>query len=120
MVTDALRRVMLAADGAGELEGDDVICASSEHPVCGDWIEVDLRLRDGVITDLAWRAQGCPAAMAVAAAAREALHGCELRDAGARLRKRVADLGGLGATEQHALAVFERALAQASRQAGAS
>lgn len=118
MVTDALRRVMLAADGAGELEGGDVVSASSEHPVCGDMIEVDLRLRDGLVADLAWRAHGCPATMAVAAAAREALHGCELRDAGARLRQRVADLGGLAATEQHALALFERALAQFSGEVG--
>lgn len=128
MVSDALRQVMLAADGAGELavqsasqhsgqnsspeSGEEVLTGRAEHPVCGDLIEVDLRVADGLITDLAWRAEGCPATMAVAAAARRALQGHPLVGAGARLRRRVQDLGGLAKTEQHAIALFERALSQ--------
>jgi len=112
MVTDALRRVMLVADGAGELVGADVVSAGSEHPVCGDLVELDLQVRDGLIVDVAWRAQGCPATMAVAAAARGAMRGCQVQEAAGCLRQRVADLGGLGRTEQHALALFERALDQ--------
>ena len=114
MMTDALRQVMLAADGAGVLGGVAVVTVCSEHPVCGDLIEVDLRFRDGLIAELAWRAQGCPATMAVAAAARRALLGHPLRGSGQRLRRRILDLGGLAQAEQHAIALFERALAQAT------
>ncbi len=113
MVTDALRQVMLAAEGAGELTGAGVCRGRSEHPVCGDVIELDLRLEHGRICELAWRAEGCPATMAVAALARRALHGQAVAEASQRLRHQLADLGGLDRTEQHAVALFERAVAQA-------
>jgi nitrogen fixation NifU-like protein len=112
MVTDALRQVMLAADGAGNLVGEGVVTGRSEHPVCGDLVELDLRVANGVIVDFAWRAQGCPAVMAVVAAAQGSLHGRPVEGALLRLRQRVQDLGGLAKTEQHALSIFERAFSK--------
>ena len=112
MVTDALRQMMLAADGAGNLVGEGVVTGCSEHPVCGDLVELDLRVVNGVIVDFAWRAQGCPAVMAVVAAAQGSLHGRPVEGALLRLRQRVQDLGGLAKTEQHALRIFERAFSK--------
>lgn len=107
---EPLRKVMLAAAGAGELAGPGLRHGSAEHPVCGDLVEVDLRCADGRIEELRWRAQGCPATMAVAAAAWPTLRGVPLAEVEATLRARVAALGGLDRIEQHALGMFLRAL----------
>lgn len=116
MVSEALRQVMLAAAGAGRLTGVDLVVAAAEHPVCGDLLEFDCRLDDGVVLECAWRAEGCPATMAVAAALPQALVGHPIGEAGARLRRLIADLGGLAATESHALAMALRALAGVAKR----
>jgi NifU-like protein involved in Fe-S cluster formation len=113
VVSDALRAVMLAADGAGTLAGDEVRRGRAEHPSCGDVVEVQVRIADAAIAELAWRASGCPACMAVAAAARVALRAAPLQAAPARLRARLEALGGLAPHERHAERLFLRALAQA-------
>ena len=112
MVADALREVMLAADGAGELAGDAVTTGAAEHPICGDVLELDCRVAEGRLVDLAWRATGCPATVAVAAAA-FALRGQPIAKVEASLRSRLHALGGLHPTESHALALFLRAFDQA-------
>jgi NifU-like protein involved in Fe-S cluster formation len=113
VVTERLRQVMLAAEGAGELAGVGVARGRAEHPVCGDVVRVDLRLRGGRIAALAWGARGCPACVAVAAAAPAALCGAPLAEAAPRLRRRLDELGGLAAHEQHAEQLLLRALAAA-------
>ena len=112
MVAEALREVMLAADGAGELTGAAVTTGTAEHPICGDVLELDCRVSDGRLVDLAWRATGCPATVAVAAAA-FALRGQPIDQVEVSLRQRLDALGGLHATERHALALFLRAFDQA-------
>lgn len=110
MVTPALREVMRAAQGAGELAGDDVARGRAEHPVCGDVVELTWRMRDGVFLESAWRASGCPATLAVAAVAYEILPGLKPAEVGAALHARLEQLGGLGRHEQHAEAMWLRAL----------
>lgn len=111
---DPLRQVMLAADGAGELATDSVATGIAEHPICGDLLELDFDVQGGIVRDLAWRAQGCPATVAVAAAARAALCGERFEQAEEIMRRRLAELGGLDDAESHALALFLRALRQAA------
>jgi NifU-like protein involved in Fe-S cluster formation len=89
----------------------------SEHPVCGDLLEVDCRIDEGLIQDFAWRARGCPATVAVAAAARGALLGRPVSEADERMRRRLAELGGLDNAEGHALSLFLRALRNALAEA---
>ncbi len=113
MVSPALRAVMQAAEGAGELAGEGVRRGRAEHAVCGDVVQVDVRLAGAVISALAWRASGCPATMAVAAAAPAALRGVPLADAAASLDGHLRALGGLSATERHAQALFLAALGAA-------
>lgn len=109
----ALRSLLQRAPGAGDLAGADVRIGRAEHPVCGDEVEVSIRVQAGCITELAWRARGCPASVAVAAAAHEALRDVELSAAGAKLAAHVDALGGLGQAERHALNLVLTALAQA-------
>ena len=113
MVSDRLRRVMLDAAGSGSLAGDDVLAGRAEHPVCGDVVAVDVRVESGQIVDLAWRASGCPATLAVAASAHRALVGEEVGGAALALRNRLKDLGGLAKHERHAERIFLEALTRA-------
>lgn len=113
MVSERLRDVMLAADGAGALAGDDVRHGAATHPVCGDEVELFVRLDGRAIRDLGWLAAGCPATMAVTALARSALVGAPIDDAEARLHAAITELGGLARQERHAAAIVLRALAMA-------
>ncbi len=110
----ALREVMLQGEGAGELAGAEVRTGEAEHPVCGDVVEVDCRFAEGRILELAWRAQGCPATLAVAASASKALLGRRARDAAGLLAGRLDELGGLDAHEHHAKRLFLLALSRAA------
>jgi NifU-like protein involved in Fe-S cluster formation len=102
MVGPALRQLLLEAPGAGSLAGPGVLTGAAEHPVCGDVVEVDLRLAGGCIDALAWRAQGCPASLAVAAAAATSLPGVASTAVASALRQRLQQLGDLGEHERHA------------------
>jgi len=115
VVNAALAALLRAAPGAGELTGDDVRSARREHAVCGDEVEVFVRVAGDVATEFAWRARGCPACVAVAAAAQGAVVGAPLAEAKARLLARVAALGGLSAAERHALELVGEALAAVRR-----
>jgi len=117
MVSDRLREVMLQAEGAGELLGDGVLRGAATHPVCGDEVQLTLRIADGCIHELRWQASGCPAAMAVAALAPRALIGSSLEQAGAKLHQALAVHGGLAAHERHAEGLLLRALAAAAGHA---
>ncbi|MCR9248455.1 MAG: iron-sulfur cluster assembly scaffold protein [bacterium] len=113
MVRGRLREVMLAAVGAGDLEGDDVCRGSSSHPVCGDHVEISLRMQGDDVIDLRWRAAGCPATMAVTALAAGALPGHAIDECPAILAKAIADHDGLARHERHAEALVLRALTAA-------
>jgi nitrogen fixation NifU-like protein len=113
VVSDALRELVRSSPGAGELHGDGVRVGRASHPVCGDEVEVFVRVDGDVVVDFAWRARGCPACVAVAAAAKDAVVGSRVADAARQLAQRVQSLGGLAATERHALTLLDRALAGA-------
>jgi NifU-like protein involved in Fe-S cluster formation len=113
MVSPQLRQLSLAAEGSGDLVGDGVRRGSAGHPVCGDQVELSLRVVDGCIDALRWRASGCPAAMAVAALAAKALAGKPIANAASELHDAIDAHGGLAAHERHAEALVARALAAA-------
>jgi nitrogen fixation protein NifU and related proteins len=119
MVGPQLRALVSTAVGAGVLAGPDVGIGRGEHPICGDEVEVYVRVRDGCIAELRWRATGCPASTAVAAVAATAMVGAAPADAPARLRAGLAERGDLAAHERHAEAMFLRALQGALAAAAA-
>jgi NifU-like protein involved in Fe-S cluster formation len=113
MVGQLLRDVLLRGDGVGECAGPGASSGAAEHPVCGDHVQLSVRVDGGAIVDARWRAAGCPASMAVAALAAQALPGARVDGAPAALRAAIAAHGGLDATERHAEALVLRALAAA-------
>ena len=113
MVGTRLRDVLTAGLGVGELAGPGVAVGRAEHPVCGDLVELSLRVDAGVVREARWRAAGCPAAMACAALAAKVLPGVAAGAAAAAMRSAIATHGGLAASEQHAEALLVRALAAA-------
>jgi NifU-like protein involved in Fe-S cluster formation len=114
MVTAAMRELVRAGVGCGELGAAATGRARAEHPVCGDELELEVVVDgDGRLERLAWRASGCPATLAVAAVAADCLPGERLQDAPERLDARLRQLGGLARHEQHAVRMLQRALAEA-------
>lgn len=118
-MSDALRRVMLAAKGCGELTGEGVAGGRAEHPICGDVVELQVRLLEGRVAEVAWRARGCVACMAVTAAAWQVLPGGAPGEARLRLKEHLDRLGGLQPYERHAENLVLRAFGQAVGEATA-
>lgn len=114
-----MRELWRAGVGAGELGDRATGRGRAEHAVCGDVVAFEVRVADGVVEDLAWRAAGCPATLAVAAASHAALLGAPIGDAAARLARRLAELGGLARHERHAERLVLEAFAAALRAARA-
>jgi NifU-like protein involved in Fe-S cluster formation len=115
MVQPALRAVLVAGDGAGVCSGDGVRSGRADHPVCGDEVELSVRMAGQRLLEVRWLARGCPAAMAVAALCSKALANVEAATAPAALQRAIVAHGGLAATERHAEALVLRALAEALR-----
>ncbi|MFO8074558.1 MAG: SUF system NifU family Fe-S cluster assembly protein [Egibacteraceae bacterium] len=63
-----------------ELEGAQV-CVHHSNPLCGDELDLRLRVADGVIDDLAFDGDGCSISMASASAMGQAVVGRDLGDA---------------------------------------
>jgi nitrogen fixation NifU-like protein len=52
-----------------------------KNPLCGDEMEVQIRVEDGKIADLKWHGQGCAISQAAASIASEELIGMDVDDA---------------------------------------
>lgn len=113
MVAQGLRALLEAGEGAGAFDGADAKTGAAEHPVCGDRVQLSVRLGPGIVRAVRWRAAGCPAAMAVAALAARALVDVPIDAAAATLGRAIAAAGGLAAHERHAEALALRALTAA-------
>jgi NifU-like protein involved in Fe-S cluster formation len=117
MVGARLLEVMQAGAGVGECTGQGVRTGVASHPVCGDEVQLSVRLGAGRLLELRWRAHGCPATVAVAALAAKVLVGVPIADASTRLAQAIVEHGGLAAAERHAEAMVSRALAAALPEA---
>lgn len=97
----------------GEIEGADVE-AEDENPVCGDRLHVWLRVADGRVLEMRWRAEGCAPAIAAASLTSELIGGMPIAEARALSRDRItAALGGLPARKAHASALAASAVQKA-------
>ncbi|OQY23372.1 MAG: Fe-S cluster assembly scaffold protein NifU [Anaerolineaceae bacterium 4572_32.1] len=95
---------MKDADGVGR-EG---------NPVCGDQMEMYIKVNDGHITDIKFRTFGCGAAIATSSVATELIKGKSLDEALALTNKAVVEaLGGLPPVKEHCSVLAVDALKQA-------
>ena len=72
------------------------------NPVCGDLMEIYIKVKDDVITDIKFKTFGCGAAVATSSMTTELAKGKELNEALKITRSDVADsLGGLPPIKMH-------------------
>jgi len=87
---------------SGEVSSPDA-AAQVENPACGDILKLTVKIVDGRIAEIRFRAKGCVPSMACGSALTELLHGCSVEEA-RRLRREeiVKAVGGLPKASSHA------------------
>ncbi len=86
----------------GVLEGDDVAIGRVGNPVCGDLMEMYIRVRDDRIEDIKFQTFGCGSAVATSSMITELVKGMTLDEALKVTRSDVADaLDGLPPIKMH-------------------
>jgi nitrogen fixation protein NifU and related proteins len=87
---------------AGEIADPDA-SAQVQNPGCGDVLKLTVRVTDGRISEIRFRAKGCVPAMACGSAVTELAKGRAVEEARALRPQDVADaVGGLPETSSHA------------------
>src|SRR5512146_906016 len=100
----------------GELTDADAY-VQVDNPVCGDILRVSIKVRDGHISDVRFRARGCVAAIACGAQLADMI--CDRPISVARAIKSeelIEALGGLPTTSFHASQLAIEALSRALKQ----
>jgi nitrogen fixation NifU-like protein len=88
--------------------------ASAMNPVCGDVLQLHLKIRDGRIAEVRFKTFGCEAAIAASSLLTEMIKGQSLTEAEAITPDAITTaLGGLPKVKLHASALAEQALKQA-------
>ena len=86
---------------AGELESPDGVGVRT-NPVCGDTMQLMIRVADGRIAEARWKTLGCPAAIATSSIATEMVTGKTLDDVLGLTREQIAEAaGGLPKSKLH-------------------
>ena len=101
---------------AGELEAPDAV-AQLENPICGDVLELTLKLEGARIAEIRFRAKGCVPAMACGSAITELIKGKTVNEARQMSREKlVRKVGGLPQASAHASHLAMDTLAELLRQ----
>ncbi|MFB3917693.1 MAG: iron-sulfur cluster assembly scaffold protein [Terriglobales bacterium] len=91
-----------------------------ENPVCGDILELAMKIDAGKIADAKFRARGCVAAIACAAQLAEMIQNCTLAEARSLQREQLIQaLNGLPDASMHASHLALDALAAALKKLAA-
>jgi NifU-like protein involved in Fe-S cluster formation len=89
----------------GQLEDADVV-AEETNPVCGDRLQLSLRISDGTIEVARFLAYGCPPTLVCGSALTLLIEGKTIEEVGQVTRKQLVDaVGGLPLRKQHAAAL---------------
>ena len=88
-----------------------------EHPVCGDIMNLAVKLADGRITEVRYRTRGCVASIAAGSCLTEMIRGKSPAEAATLQREQLLEaLGGLPNASVHATHLAMDALAQVLQQ----
>lgn len=86
----------------GTMEGDDVAVGRVGNPVCGDLMDIFIRIKDDIIVDIKFKTFGCGSAIATSSMVTELAKGRTLDEAMEISRQDVADeLNGLPPIKMH-------------------
>ncbi|MDD2216289.1 MAG: iron-sulfur cluster assembly scaffold protein [Eubacteriales bacterium] len=95
---------------AGTMENPDAV-GSYGSPVCGDMMEISLKIEDNVIVDAKFRTFGCGSAIASSSVATDMIKGKTLEEALALTNQNFVDeLGGLPGAKIHCSVLSEQAI----------
>ncbi len=98
---------------AGEMDAPDGE-ATVRNPVCGDRMQVMLRIDEGRIAKMQWLTRGCPPAIATSSWTSELVEGWTLGEAEALTREAIAEgIGGLPRDKVHCSVLAADALKRA-------
>jgi nitrogen fixation NifU-like protein len=94
----------------GEIEDADGI-GKVGNPVCGDIMNMYIKVKDNVITDVKFKTFGCGAAIATSSMATDLIKGKTIEQALALTNEAVAEaLGGLPKVKMHCSVLAEQAV----------
>ncbi|MFQ6014984.1 MAG: Fe-S cluster assembly scaffold protein NifU [Anaerolineae bacterium] len=97
----------------GEMENPDGVGVEG-NPICGDMMEMFIKVEDGIITDARFRTFGCGAAIATSSMATEMIKGKSLEEALEITNRAIAEaLGGLPPIKMHCSVLAADALKKA-------
>ena len=97
----------------GEIESPDGV-GHVGNPVCGDIMELYIKVNDGIIVDAKFKTFGCGAAIATSSIVTEMVKGKSIKKALKISNKAVAEaLDGLPAVKMHCSVLAEEALKSA-------
>jgi nitrogen fixation NifU-like protein len=97
----------------GEIENPDGV-GHVGNPVCGDIMELYIKVKDGTIVDAKFKTFGCGAAIATSSMVTEIVKGKSIKEALKISNKTVAEaLDGLPAVKMHCSVLAEEALKSA-------
>lgn len=100
----------------GELTDADAY-VQVDNPACGDILRVSIKVREGHISEVRFRARGCVAAIACAAQLTDMIHRKTIAEARAiKSEELIEALGGLPNTSIHASHLAIEALDRALKQ----
>ncbi|MEM0482309.1 MAG: SUF system NifU family Fe-S cluster assembly protein [Nitrososphaerota archaeon] len=78
----------------GELPDADIRVKDS-NPLCGDVVEMHIKVKDGVVEDIKFRGKGCAISQASASMLTERVRGMRLEDVKSIDRQQILDMLGI-------------------------
>lgn len=113
MYNEKVMDVFQNPKNVGEIENPDGI-GTVGNEVCGDIMQITLRIKDNVIEDAKFKTFGCAAAIATSSTATEMIKGMTLDEALKVTNKSVIEkLGGLPPQKIHCSVLAEEAIKKA-------
>ena len=113
MYNEKVMEVFKNPKNVGEIENPDGI-GTVGNEVCGDIMQISLRIENDVIVDAKFKTFGCAAAIATSSTATEMVKGMTVDEALKLTNKRVIEvLGGLPAQKIHCSVLAEEAIKKA-------
>ncbi len=110
MYNDKVMDHFMNPHNIGEIENPDGI-GTYGSPVCGDMMQISIRVKDDIITDAKFKTFGCGSAIASSSVATDMIIGITIDQALAITNKQiVTELGGLPAVKIHCSVLADHAI----------